>query len=62
MEDPQIRALADDTRGIWTKLRAVAMLERLDVAIERGPLAKAASSARPAVRPAAERVPASPKP
>jgi tetratricopeptide (TPR) repeat protein len=62
MEDPQIRALADDTRGFWTKLRAEAMLERLDEAIERGPLAKAASSAKIPVRPAAERVPASPKP
>jgi class 3 adenylate cyclase/tetratricopeptide (TPR) repeat protein len=62
VDDPQIRGLVDDARALWTKLGAHAMLERLDEAIQRGPLAKAASSTRPAVRPAAERVPASPKP
>jgi tetratricopeptide (TPR) repeat protein len=62
LDDPQIRGLVDDARALWTKLGAQAMLERLDEAIGRGPLAKAASSAKIPARPAAERVPASPKP
>jgi tetratricopeptide (TPR) repeat protein len=62
LEDPQIRGFADDARALWRKLGAHALLERLDEAIERGPLAAAGSSARPAARTAAERVPASPQP
>jgi len=39
-----------------------AMLERLDEAIARGPVASATPVGKPAARPAAERVSASPQP
>ena len=62
LEDPQIRALVDEARALWTKLGAQAMLERLDEAIARGPVTSAAPAGKPAARPAAERVSASPQP
>src|SRR5439155_24632181 len=60
--DPQVAAAADEARAFWTKMGATALLERLDEAIARGAVVPAATAGKPAARPAAERVSASPQP
>jgi tetratricopeptide (TPR) repeat protein len=60
-EDPLIRSAAEEARAALVKLAAEGLLQRLDDAIARGPVASTAALEKPAARSAAERVPASPQ-
>jgi hypothetical protein len=56
IDEPSVASAVDDARGLFTKLGARALLDRLDEAIAHGPFAPAEPVAAPSRPSAAERV------